>query len=179
MLWAVSRAPHAKLQAYKRRMGWTFPWASSLGGNSNFDFNVSYTEEEEHSGDRAQLPARGGVSVARGSGGWRRGGGGRVRGHVRNRRGHVPSRRPGMSAFALEDAIATTPIPPMRAEWTASGDVPVARPRAQGAQRDGCLVAPRREYNKAERSRVVVALAARATATESEPTLSLRATSWS
>ena len=31
MLWAVSRAPLAKLQAYKRRMGWTFPWASSVG----------------------------------------------------------------------------------------------------------------------------------------------------
>src|SRR5258705_1699237 len=41
MLWAVSRAPLAKLQAYKRRMGWTFPWASSFGG----DFNVSFTEE--------------------------------------------------------------------------------------------------------------------------------------
>ncbi|MBV8279435.1 MAG: DUF899 domain-containing protein, partial [Verrucomicrobia bacterium] len=38
MLWAVSLAPLAKLQAYKRRMGWTFPWASSLGGNFNFDF---------------------------------------------------------------------------------------------------------------------------------------------
>src|SRR5512141_409612 len=37
---AVSRAPLAKLQAYKRRMGWTFPWASSVGGDFNFDFNV-------------------------------------------------------------------------------------------------------------------------------------------
>src|SRR5438093_5400576 len=41
MLWAVSRAPLAKLQAYKRRMGWTFPWASSVGGD--FDFDVSFT----------------------------------------------------------------------------------------------------------------------------------------
>src|SRR5262249_5125672 len=43
---AVSRAPLAKLQAYKKRMGWTFPWASSLGGDFNFDFNVSVTEEQ-------------------------------------------------------------------------------------------------------------------------------------
>ena len=46
-LTAVSRAPLAKLQAYKRRMGWTFPWASSLGGDFNFDFNVSLTEEQQ------------------------------------------------------------------------------------------------------------------------------------
>src|ERR1700757_2632590 len=44
MLWAVSRAPLAKLQAYKRRMGWTFPWASSLSSEFNFDFNVSFSE---------------------------------------------------------------------------------------------------------------------------------------
>jgi predicted dithiol-disulfide oxidoreductase (DUF899 family) len=47
MLWAVSRAPLAKLQAYKQRMGWTFPWASSVGGDFNFDFDVSFTEEEQ------------------------------------------------------------------------------------------------------------------------------------
>src|SRR5260370_28547753 len=50
MLWAVSRAPLAKLQAYKRRMGWTFPWASSVGGDFNFDFNVSFTEEQQRQG---------------------------------------------------------------------------------------------------------------------------------
>jgi predicted dithiol-disulfide oxidoreductase (DUF899 family) len=50
MLWAVSRAPLAKLQAYKRRMDWTFPWASSLGGDFNFDFNVSFTEEQQREG---------------------------------------------------------------------------------------------------------------------------------
>src|ERR1700752_3931209 len=47
---AVSRAPLAKLQAYKRRMGWTFPWASSLGNDFNFDFNVSITEEQQREG---------------------------------------------------------------------------------------------------------------------------------
>jgi predicted dithiol-disulfide oxidoreductase (DUF899 family) len=45
--WAVSRAPLAKLQAYRQRMGWTFPWASSQGGEFNFDFNVSFTEEQQ------------------------------------------------------------------------------------------------------------------------------------
>src|SRR6058998_1590175 len=47
---AVSRAPIAALQAYKRRMGWSFPWASSLDSNFNFDFNTSTTEEQQRSG---------------------------------------------------------------------------------------------------------------------------------
>jgi len=46
----VSRAPLAKLQTYKRRMGWSFPWASSVGGDFNFDFNVSFTEEQQREG---------------------------------------------------------------------------------------------------------------------------------
>ena len=50
MLWAVSRAPIEKLQAYKRRMGWSFPWASSFGSDFNYDFNVSYTEEQQKTG---------------------------------------------------------------------------------------------------------------------------------
>src|SRR5438552_15653408 len=50
MLWAVSRAPLAKLQAYKRRMGWTFPWASSLNSDFNFDFNVSVSEAQQRKG---------------------------------------------------------------------------------------------------------------------------------
>src|SRR6516162_4049292 len=50
MLWAVSRAPLAKLQAYKQRMGWTFPWASSLSTDFNGDFNVSFTEEQQRKG---------------------------------------------------------------------------------------------------------------------------------
>src|SRR3954464_6719700 len=50
MLWAVSRAPLAKLQAYKRRMGWSFPWASSFGSDFNYDFDTSVTEEQQRSG---------------------------------------------------------------------------------------------------------------------------------
>ncbi|RKP44347.1 DUF899 domain-containing protein [Trinickia fusca] len=48
---AVSLAPFAKLQAYKRRMGWTFPWASSLGSDFNFDFNISFTTEQQRAGE--------------------------------------------------------------------------------------------------------------------------------
>jgi predicted dithiol-disulfide oxidoreductase (DUF899 family) len=50
MLWAVSRAPLAKLKAYKQRMGWTFPWASSSASDFNFDFNVSITEAQQRTG---------------------------------------------------------------------------------------------------------------------------------
>ena len=50
MFWAVSRAPLDKIQAFKRRMGWTFPWASSFGSDFNYDFDASYTEEEQRSG---------------------------------------------------------------------------------------------------------------------------------
>jgi predicted dithiol-disulfide oxidoreductase (DUF899 family) len=50
MLWAVSRAPLAKLQAYKKRMGWSFPWASSFGSDFNYDFQASYTEQQQQSG---------------------------------------------------------------------------------------------------------------------------------
>ena len=50
MLSAVSRAPFAKLQGYKRRMGWTFPWASSFGSDFNADFNIAFTEEQQREG---------------------------------------------------------------------------------------------------------------------------------
>jgi predicted dithiol-disulfide oxidoreductase (DUF899 family) len=108
MLWAVSRAPLAKLQAYKRRMGWSFPWASSGGGEFNFDFNVSFTEEQQRSGNidynygKSGLTSReseidpnapvpeGGTKQAASSGtDWA----------TYTREG------PGMSAFALEDGV--------------------------------------------------------------------------
>src|SRR3954469_828742 len=50
MLWAVSRAPLAKLQAYKRRMGWSFPWASAYGSDFNPDFQVAVSEAQRQSG---------------------------------------------------------------------------------------------------------------------------------
>ena len=49
-LCAVSRAPLAKLQAYKQRMGWNFPWASSSGSDFNYDFQAAVTKEEWESG---------------------------------------------------------------------------------------------------------------------------------
>jgi predicted dithiol-disulfide oxidoreductase (DUF899 family) len=49
-LCAVSRAPLAKLQAYKRRMGWSFPWASSFDSDFNYDFQAAITEEQWESG---------------------------------------------------------------------------------------------------------------------------------
>src|SRR5213595_1787949 len=51
MLWAVSRAPLDKLQAYKRRMGWSFPWASSDDNGFNSDFHVYANEEQQRTGD--------------------------------------------------------------------------------------------------------------------------------
>ena len=50
MFWAVSRAPLDNLQAYKQRMGWTFPWASSFGSDFNYDFAISHTAEQLRSG---------------------------------------------------------------------------------------------------------------------------------
>lgn len=50
MLWAVSRAPLAKLQTYRRRMGWSFPWASSHGSDFNADFQVWFSAEQQRSG---------------------------------------------------------------------------------------------------------------------------------
>jgi predicted dithiol-disulfide oxidoreductase (DUF899 family) len=99
---AVSRAPLAKLQAYKRRMGWTFPWASSFGGDFNRDFSVGFTEAQQHeggveynyrrepawvpedggSGDAAKMAAMTGTDVAT-----------------------YTRERPGVSAFVLEDGV--------------------------------------------------------------------------
>ena len=47
---AISRAPLVQLQAYKRRMGWSFPWASSFPSDFNYDFNTSVTEKQQREG---------------------------------------------------------------------------------------------------------------------------------
>jgi predicted dithiol-disulfide oxidoreductase (DUF899 family) len=99
MLCAVSRAPLAKLQAYKRRMGWTFPWASSLGGDFNFDFNVWFTEKQQREGDIEYNYRRGAKLQMRGDEG--------PVAHMAAATGTdvatYTRERPGMSAFALED----------------------------------------------------------------------------
>ena len=101
----VSRAPLAKLQAYKRRMGWTFPWASSHGGEFNFDFNVRFTEEQQREGLVEYNYRREAAwqlnALAR-----KAGGDGPVAEIAAMTGTDVPTytrERPGMSAFALED----------------------------------------------------------------------------
>jgi predicted dithiol-disulfide oxidoreductase (DUF899 family) len=110
MLWAVSLAPLAKLQAYKQRMGWTFPWASSFGGDFNFDFNVSFTEEEQRKGlveynFRREPPTSDAFQWRAGQ----EGGGDAAEAQFATMSGtDVPTyhrERPGMSAFALEDGV--------------------------------------------------------------------------
>ncbi|HET6361734.1 MAG TPA: DUF899 domain-containing protein [Gemmatimonadota bacterium] len=101
MLWAVSRAPIGKLEAYRRRMGWTFPWASSHGGDFNFDFETSITEEQQREGGTeynyrveppfAQQPDDEGSSKFAAMTG--------TDGATYQRE------RPGMSAFALEGGV--------------------------------------------------------------------------
>jgi predicted dithiol-disulfide oxidoreductase (DUF899 family) len=49
-LCAISRAPIEKIQAYKRRMGWSFPWASAFGSDFNYDFQAAQTEEQQRNG---------------------------------------------------------------------------------------------------------------------------------
>jgi predicted dithiol-disulfide oxidoreductase (DUF899 family) len=108
-LWAVSRAPLVKLQAFEMRMGWTFPWASSFGSDFNFDFKVSFTEEQqrqgidynytveppmEAKGQAAKIPSRStpdGANMPSASTG--------------TDAATYTRERPGMSAFALEDGI--------------------------------------------------------------------------
>jgi predicted dithiol-disulfide oxidoreductase (DUF899 family) len=103
MLWAVSRAPLAKLQAYKRRMGWTFPWASSVGSDFNFDFNVWFTEEQWREGVEYNYRRE---AVFEWRGGQEGGGAGAEAKFAAMCGTDVPTyhrERPGMSAFALED----------------------------------------------------------------------------
>jgi predicted dithiol-disulfide oxidoreductase (DUF899 family) len=109
MLWAVSRAPIAKLQAYKRRMGWTFPWASSFGGDFNADFNVSFTEEQQRHGGIDYNYQREAAWESRGDEGMAsRLSGSPVSVNASMTGTDVAAytrERPGMSAFALEDGV--------------------------------------------------------------------------
>ena len=109
MLSAVSRAPLAKLQAYKRRMGWTFPWASSFGSDFNFDFNVSLTEEQQRKGtieyNYRREPA---WEYARRGDGDSHETGSPVAEHAAMTGTDVATytrERPGMSAFVLENGV--------------------------------------------------------------------------
>jgi predicted dithiol-disulfide oxidoreductase (DUF899 family) len=145
-LCAVSRAPLAKLQAFKRRMGWSFPWASSFGSDFNYDFQAAYTEEQQRSraveynfrtwdvrpsleagseGPIAEIAASVGTDVAT-----------------------YTREAPGMSAFALEDGVVYHTYSAYARAGRPLGHVPVARPRASRSQRDRLLVAPPRRVRQ-------------------------------
>ena len=97
MLWAVSRAPLEKIQAYRKRMGWSFPWASSNESDFNFDYFVGLREDQQDKGysynfeDRPPIPANAATAPA---------------GHAAmcgvDLRTYLKE-LPGMSAFVVED----------------------------------------------------------------------------
>jgi predicted dithiol-disulfide oxidoreductase (DUF899 family) len=97
---AVSRAPLRKLQDYKRRMGWSFPWASSFQSDFNYDFHASHTEQEWQAGAveynfrtadyRPSEQSAGLIEIARSAG---------------TDPATFRKEGPGMSAFALEDGV--------------------------------------------------------------------------
>jgi predicted dithiol-disulfide oxidoreductase (DUF899 family) len=101
-LCAVSRAPLAKLQAYKRRMGWSFPWASSFDSDFNYDFEVAHTEEQQRSGaveyNFRPVDMRPELEAAE-EGHWVAGLGVGVDWATYRREAH------GLSSFALEDGV--------------------------------------------------------------------------
>jgi predicted dithiol-disulfide oxidoreductase (DUF899 family) len=119
MFSAISRAPLAKLQAYKRRMGWSFPWASSFESDFNADFNVYFTDEQQRTGaveyNYRREPAANFDRAMEGreTGKWHEGTeSGMDPGPVAhfaaqcgtNAAAYVRE-RPGLSAFALEDGV--------------------------------------------------------------------------
>ena len=123
---AVSRAPIAALQAYKRRMGWTFTWASSLNSDFNYDFNTSFTEEQQRSGSIDYNYSKLGT-ISR----WRR----RYRGHDRHRRPHLHPRGSGHERVRTLRRRHLPYLLHIRARpRRALGNVPVARPGTEWAE---------------------------------------------
>jgi len=106
---AVSRAPLAKLQAFRSRMGWTFPWASSFGSDFNGDFNASITEEQQRKGGTEYNFQREPAVDARTDAGMKhRMEGSPVEKMAASTGTDVPTyirERPGMSTFVLEDGV--------------------------------------------------------------------------
>jgi predicted dithiol-disulfide oxidoreductase (DUF899 family) len=102
-LGAVSRAPLAKLQAYRRRMGWSFPWASSHGGDFNYDFQAAFTQEQQQSGvvDYNFRPMDVRPALQAGADSPL----GRVAAGAGTDAATFTREAPGMSAFVLEDGV--------------------------------------------------------------------------
>ena len=136
MLCAVSRAPLAKLQGHKRRMGWSFPWGPSFGSDFNYDFQAAHTEEQQQSGAveysfrATDMPP----ALEAGKEGplaeWAATSG--------RDRATYARETPGMSAFALEDGAVyhTYSCRPARG-GRSLGHVPVAGPSTARSQRGG------------------------------------------
>ena len=104
---AVARAPLPEIEAFKQRMGWRIKWVSSAGGDFNFDFTASISEEQQREGVEYNYRREPAWQKAKSIGEWR---------------GAEPPvatmaamtgtdettytrERPGMSAFALEDGL--------------------------------------------------------------------------
>ena len=105
MLWAISRAPLAKLQTYQQRMGWTFPWASSFGSDFNFDFGVGFTEQQQRKEGieynyRREAPFRPADNAKP-----EEGGAGLFARLSGTDAATFTRERPGMSAFVLQDGV--------------------------------------------------------------------------
>ena len=101
-LTAVSRAPIAMIEAYRQRMGWSFPWASSNGSDFNDDFDVHLTDEQQRAGvfqyNFRESPVWSPTDDERGPfDAWAATAGTDWATYTRE--------RPGMSAFALEDGV--------------------------------------------------------------------------
>jgi predicted dithiol-disulfide oxidoreductase (DUF899 family) len=102
-LTAVSRAPLPKVQAYKRRMGWGFPWASSFGSDFNYDFQAGITEAQQRVGVSEYNFASQDEKAALEAG--KEGIGAQIAAGVGTDWPTFWRERPGMSAFALEDGV--------------------------------------------------------------------------
>jgi predicted dithiol-disulfide oxidoreductase (DUF899 family) len=98
---AVSRAPLAKLQAYKRRMGWAFPWASSHDSDFNTDFSVRFTEQQQRDGGIDYNYRRESAWTFRGE----EGPVAEMAAMTGTDSATYIRERPGMSAFMLEEGI--------------------------------------------------------------------------
>jgi predicted dithiol-disulfide oxidoreductase (DUF899 family) len=111
MLWAVSRGPLAKLQAYKKRLGWSFPWASSAPSDFNADFGVYFNQEQQRTGitynyhkEKPQEPLTG-KKDRENKAGEGEGTVAKVAAMTGTDVATFTRDRPGMSAFAISDGV--------------------------------------------------------------------------
>ena len=147
-LWAVSRAPLAKLQGYKQRLGWTFPWASSLGSDFNFDFSTSITEAQQKAGASNTITAK--RRPSRSPRRRRRRPWPSSLPRAEPIRSHLQARSAGHERLRARERRGLSHLFHLCARTgRAVGYLPVARPRAQGPQRGGHLVAPPRRIRQA------------------------------